>query len=204
MFEFDADAGRFVALHHPFTAPRPDQVEDLDHPDALLADPGEGAVAPGRVDPLAPGHEAAVVGVVAGEAPGDQLLGRREAVEAALGQGLPDVVQGVQGRDGLGAAASEPEHGVAAVVLGAGVLRVQAGHVLDVVALADAEALEEGQLVDRPGPEQRHGERGQQAGRPSGSTGAGARSRGDRMRRHGTARGRRGGSCSGGRTARLD
>ena len=36
MFEFDAEAGRFVALHHPFTAPRPDQVEAF-----LRADKGD-------------------------------------------------------------------------------------------------------------------------------------------------------------------
>lgn len=29
MFEFDAEAGRFVALHHPFTAPKIDDVADL-------------------------------------------------------------------------------------------------------------------------------------------------------------------------------
>ena len=34
MFEFDEDAGRYVALHHPFTAPKVDDVEQL------AADPG--------------------------------------------------------------------------------------------------------------------------------------------------------------------
>lgn len=29
MFEFDAEASRFVALHHPFTAPKIDDVADL-------------------------------------------------------------------------------------------------------------------------------------------------------------------------------
>jgi len=29
MFEFDAEAGRYVALHHPFTAPKVDDVDDL-------------------------------------------------------------------------------------------------------------------------------------------------------------------------------
>ncbi|HEY0178445.1 MAG TPA: aspartate--tRNA ligase [Dokdonella sp.] len=29
MFEYDADAGRYVALHHPFTAPKVDDVADL-------------------------------------------------------------------------------------------------------------------------------------------------------------------------------
>jgi aspartyl-tRNA synthetase len=34
MFERDEEAGRWVALHHPFTAPRPDQIE------SLSSDPG--------------------------------------------------------------------------------------------------------------------------------------------------------------------
>ncbi|MHC4990843.1 MAG: aspartate--tRNA ligase [Planctomycetota bacterium] len=34
MFEYDDDAGRWVALHHPFTAPMPDQLERLE------SDPG--------------------------------------------------------------------------------------------------------------------------------------------------------------------
>ncbi len=36
MFEYDEETGRFYSLHHPFTAPNPDQVEAF-----LAADPGD-------------------------------------------------------------------------------------------------------------------------------------------------------------------
>jgi aspartyl-tRNA synthetase len=38
MFEFNADENRLEALHHPFTAPHPDDVEDLAHARALAYD----------------------------------------------------------------------------------------------------------------------------------------------------------------------
>jgi aspartyl-tRNA synthetase len=38
MFEFNADENRLEALHHPFTAPHPEDVEDLAHARALAYD----------------------------------------------------------------------------------------------------------------------------------------------------------------------
>ena len=36
MFEYDEGAGRFFAMHHPFTAPNPDQIDAF-----VSADPGD-------------------------------------------------------------------------------------------------------------------------------------------------------------------
>lgn len=47
MFEFDPDVGRYVALHHPFTAPRPDQVEAFLAADAHDAEQVESVVSAG-------------------------------------------------------------------------------------------------------------------------------------------------------------